>query len=239
MKNILLLEDNDTQRAFIKESLDSLRADISILEAGSVGEAESYIKNNTKIDLFLLDISIGEEKIEKDDKSDLILNKKGIEFAMSLNRKGSYFSVPIIFLSAHPDNIYDAVNKVHCFSFLVKPVSKHELLHQVKNACLKVNYYEIKNEDGVIIKTDINDLVYIKIKKGITTFRTVNGEIKSKHYTINQIEKNLPSHFERCFRSIIINTRYVKGLKVSDKTISFTNIDDIVPCSREYKLPID
>ena len=171
-----------------------------------------------KIDILFLDIDFKNK------------GKNGIDFASDLRDLDNDFY--LIFLSAHIKYMpLSFTNKT--FDFLIKPVHKSVLsllverlmneFQQNKIKFLNINQkYQVKIESIVFIEKQTNKCI---IHTSNTTFEVVS--------TIENILEKLPSFFEKCHRSIVINKKRVSLVNNKKNIIIFDN-GETCPKSSKY-----
>ena len=124
MKNILIIEDNNTHM----ENLCSLLEEnfrVNIFKAYNVEEA-CYMLSFNCIHLFLVDIILN--------PVDNPGNVMGLELVKKIRENKSYVHTPVIFLTSLEDPSLYAYRQLHCYSYLEKPYNPEELIKLVEEA---------------------------------------------------------------------------------------------------------
>lgn len=139
---ILLIEDN--QNIIKGLSYSFIKNNYTIIAKTSVKETKEYLKENNKIDLIILDISLPDGN--------------GFELFETVIKNTN---IPTIFLTAkdEEDNIVKGLN-IGAEDYITKPFSTKELLARINKIIMrsnKRNVIEIKN-----IKFDMDKMVVYK-----------------------------------------------------------------------------
>lgn len=174
---------------------------------------EELLESNHMFNVIFLDIAMG------DGMNGIIAGRK---FGL-MSRK-----TKIIYITSFHQYMEQAINGVHAFAYLEKPVVKEkiylqldELLHivedeQEQKQIVTFEVIEIVEDhhiETMIKEFDVEDICYFEYVNRRIKIRTVYGNF----YFIDQM-KNLHSkmkiyQFERCHQSYLINLKYVKKLK--------------------------
>ena len=103
MLNILLVEDNLAQRNALKKLISSSFHNTNISIASDYDSALQLCQDEF-FNLFILDIQLDSDKCEEN----------GLLLAEKIRAKEQHLHTPIIFITALPDKIYQAVNNFKC-----------------------------------------------------------------------------------------------------------------------------
>lgn len=127
-------------------------------------------------------------------------------------------------------------------SLLLRPCEEKEI-RQVMKEFLKayMEYFEAKQgEKSFVIESKegrilipYNKIYYFEAREKKLYVQTDRAEY-GFYGTIDKVEEELPSHFIRCHRSFIVNTRKIERVALSRNMI-FLSEDRDVPLSRSYK----
>lgn len=234
--NLLILEDDEIQRYFIWETLNSLEQDISLYQAETKQEALRIAKN-TNIDLFLMDIELKEGN--------------GIDFAREIREIEKYSFTYMIFISGYEEFEFKAFKEIKCYEFIRKPYRKVELEDVVKKileglesgTIPRTSFKEIILNENKFLKISPDDIYYIEaFNKGVKIcFRNEDNEVEryiSKRYSFKEIKETLDIEFiVQSHRSYMINTRKIYKVykKKNSWLIEFKNIEDIAYISNKHK----
>ncbi len=229
--NILVLEDEYYQREMLKVSLEKKFFDIKVYEVGTEEEAKEIINKVSNIDLFFIDIKLNEGS--------------GLNFAKYIRKIEKYEVTPVVFISGEISYIIEAIQKVNCFDFLVKPYSiekVYEIVEKFQRHLKKVqnsNYIFFKDVLGSKIKVYYKDILfleyYFKKCKIHTKIETIDIRTNSIEKIIKEINyKNII----RTHKSYAVNLDNIKEIKrINSKLweVAFENYDKTADLSYSYK----
>lgn len=224
--NILIVEDNFQVAKTIAQIVKSLGHSV-IAEANSFNEAISSINNNS-IDIALLDI-------------DLKGKKTGIDLAWWIKENTT---ISVIYLSGNfDDEIVSKAINTNPITYLVKPISKHNLNaalllserkvgKQNQTLGLAINAFFLKIADS-IEKVEYQDILFIKSEH-------VYLEINLKHKRKLVIREKLNSFYDEHLKSkrfLRVHQRFALNIEAIEK-VEKNNIyvidGSIVPISKSY-----
>ncbi|WP_243096117.1 LytR/AlgR family response regulator transcription factor [Roseburia intestinalis] len=97
--------------------------------------ANELLNNNDKIDIGILDISMEE--------------LGGITLGRKLKEKNH--DIKIIYITSYEEYMAQAINKVHAFSFLCKPINEEEMKTQIMEILGKEKCPEIEKEFEILV----------------------------------------------------------------------------------------
>lgn len=114
---ILIVEDEPDHLLALKLVFEG-EEDIDVSPAGNTGEADEALEK-AKIDLILLDIALPGEG--------------GMEFCRRTRKRAEYGEIPIIALTAYPDQLWrDRVIEAGCTDYVGKPFEPKKLVETVR-----------------------------------------------------------------------------------------------------------
>ena len=114
---ILIVEDEPDHLLALKLIFEG-EEDIDVSPAGNTGDADEAL-DKAKIDLILLDIALPGEG--------------GIEFCRRTRERAEYREIPIIALTAYPDQLWrDRVIEAGCTDYVSKPFEPKKLVETVR-----------------------------------------------------------------------------------------------------------
>jgi len=163
-KRILCVDDNEINRNILKQQLQFWKMQCTLASSAKVGRAvlETALKNNSPIDLLLVDRNMPEEN--------------GIEFIDSLRKNPAFCKLPIIILSSLGEPIdQKLMDFLKIQSKLTKPIRKAKLYKEILNALSEANnitgtknkglFLDVKNETKILLVEDnpINQIVTLKV----------------------------------------------------------------------------
>lgn len=215
LKNILIVEDElviaENTRFYIEELFEGVEVKV----AGSSSEARDVLVNFSP-EIVLLDIRLGK-------------NDNGIEFAEELAKK----DLPFIFLTAHGDEktLSEAI-KMEPIGYMVKPVSKQDLLVNLKLALKKISKvrFYIFRDGTHDVRLAEDSIVYLQVDGNYTEIHTTEKryvERKSLTKIIEELEVELIRIHRKCY----VNPTYIKEANAS----AYLTTGEVLPVSRTYK----
>ncbi|MCC5908927.1 MAG: response regulator transcription factor [Clostridiaceae bacterium] len=231
MSTILIVEDNVDQLNFLKEILEDLSDNITILSATSLKEAY-HLALTHNIDLFFIDIGLPDGS--------------GMELAKNLRIIEKYELTWMVFLTTYTQYILKAFKQVHCYDYIIKPYKKENIISITKkllNANLPASssnkeHYISFQMKGYILKIFIKDIVYIEVFKKNCTIYTCNDNFVVKKMPLSKINEMLPpEEFAQSHRSFLVNIYYINEIKKTDNLweITFLNHYGSVPLGDTFK----
>lgn len=159
--------------------------------------AEELLKNDTCYDIVFLDIQMK--------------GMSGMEAAKKIRETGS--ESYIVFVTVLKECVYDAF-AVEASDYLLKPVEDSRLIRTIDRM---MHYIEDREKSKLTIQKStgyksirfadifycevINRKIYIYTKQGIIDY----------YFKIEELERQLETHFIRCHRSYLVNLQYVCG----------------------------
>ncbi|MDE6760159.1 MAG: LytTR family DNA-binding domain-containing protein [Lachnospiraceae bacterium] len=176
--------------------------------------AAQMLKKVKRIDIAILDIAMEE------------LN--GIDLGRKL--KIRFPEAHIIYTTSYRQYCMQAINEVHAFSFLCKPLKKAVVKKQIAGVLKEIHqledirektFYKVSDMEGkefAVLRINLNDIIYfeyIKLKRKIAII------LENKVYEYPGVMKKLIEELEddgfavNC-RGILINLRHIKKIRGYD-----------------------
>lgn len=196
-------------------------------------EAAKQLLGMSKIDAFVLDIELSDER------------STGIQLANLIRSLPQYATTPIVFVSMYSHYSRRLLSTIQNSAFLTKPLRPQELLltlgaffgiaaymHQAHTyepfriPIHKSGYMEIDPRDISFIEVNRNELTVQYIHGERVTVKCVHGCFKS---ILDQIEAGSVTHLRQVYRSIIINIDQVKEIEFKGNIGSVTLFGDREP----------
>lgn len=225
MQTVLIVEDNLMIQRDIEESIRKVK-DVKIIKTGYAAKALE-IANNSKVDLFLIDINL--------------LDYSGFKLAEQIRCIEKYKMVFIIFITSIPTKELEAFKKIHCYDYIIKPFSQNDLIN-ILRTILKYEFKEICNKKIIKFKQksftyEINedDIICIEVQYKKLHVVTTKERLEFTSYTLSQIEDMLSDDFLRCHRSFIINKNYIEGIYRDRSMVKLKGLRECVPYGRKYR----
>lgn len=228
MINVLIVENDIHQLNELKELIREYNSAWNVLYARSFSSAIETISENN-VSLFLININLPNDENSSDE---------GIRLGHMLRNNTLYNNTPIIYISKQPDKIYDAVNSIHCYSYITPPYDAktvYDILNSLSNTTLlKEQSFKFRDVNGVYFYVNPNNIVYISTSGKKININTSNASCCTTDITLTQLADILPNYLMQCHRQYIVNTLLVQNY---DKTncIVTTTSGIKVPVGRKYK----
>jgi len=230
MQKILVVEDQDAQRSFLIDCIDSLGKDYKVYQASQAAEALEILTSNS-MDLIYLDIGLPD--------------MSGLELAMKIRQLPGYDLTWIVFLTTYTDYILEAFQKIHCYDYIAKPYQRSTIteltlkLTQPKTATavegMKFITFQMK---GFTLKINLKDILFFEIYNKNCTVHTLSQKYVIKKTSLKKILEMVESDsFIQSHRSYIVNLSYIeKILKVQNSyEISFYQYSDRALLGETFK----
>lgn len=223
---IFILEDNEGFAHSLIQAIEAYPVKLDYVLTGDFETARQKIISPFRYSAFFIDISL-------DDKTE---NTDGLAFAEYLSTNTQHKDTPIIFTTGFPNYVYEALNRLHCYAYLLKPFQQNDVFYQL-DQIFQTNYFiRLKTTDGIYMKLNTDDIYYIRAYGRNMLFTTCSGEISSRQYTMKSLQSLLPDCFERCHRSFLVNTKYIESVNPKLKTLRLMKIDEDVPYGKDFQL---
>lgn len=230
--NVLILEDDIVQLKIIHNILQSEYREFDYTCCLSYGEAQTALAIRT-YDIFILDIRLSPKEKE--------LN--GIHFAYYLRSIRTYRTTPIVFLTALPDQIERCLNRIHCYSYIVKPFTKEKILYAIQNILFDraENFREtslvVKLLNNVNTRIEFSDILFLKIEGHNLMITCLTNSYTIGSYSLRDIYALLPPYFIRCHRKYILNVHFITSYDKTNLYVSIKN--ETIPVGRVYKKSLE
>ena len=170
--------------------------------------ANELLNNNDKIDIGILDISMEE--------------LGGITLGRKLKEKNH--DIKIIYITSYEEYMAQAINKVHAFSFLCKPISEEEMKTQImeilgQEKCPEIEKeFEILDESGTkagCVRLKLNEILYFEYIKRSRKVLIALSDITYEYDCIFEklVEELQPYDFVVNCRGNLVNLRHIEKIK--------------------------
>lgn len=190
---------------------------------------EELLESSETFDLLFLDIALG--------------GMNGIEVGKKIRESSR--GLKIIYTTSYKQFCKQAVNRVHAFAYLVKPVTKDKIDRQLEEilSCIQEEHEDKETVAFEIMEITEKGELESRIKDfevdDIFYFEYFNRKIKIKlekeEYFFKDKMKDLADkmqlhNFETCHQCFLVNLRHVKKIKGYEV---FLNNNDIIPVSQK------
>ena len=244
---VLIADDEQHARSYLATLLAGHTDLLLLAQCASGKEVIAFSKNKVP-DILLLDIQMP--------------GLNGIETARKLmmNEKRPF----IIFTTAFDQYAIEAF-RVEAIDYLLKPFSKEDLNNSLNKARLaleqknKVDFSDrisrlwqrfskartpwleevVVKVKGLEHRIPLNEVYYFKSDAEYIAVHTAKGKYLQR-YALKMLEEQLPPHFLRIHRSLVINQNMIKAYKyLFNNTFQFElNDGTILQSSRSYKTQV-
>lgn len=211
MINIVICDDNkDTVSMIQNLIIKFMDLNIFLYEMNTYNSGEDMLKSGCKCDVIFLDI--------------IMNGKNGIQMGIIL--RNLYRNIKIIYISNFDQYMVQALNCVHAFAYLKKPIVMKDIETQMKDVLqiaenknlgnLRIKVIKINdryNIDTVKMDFDINDIYYFEYVNRRIKIKTKHGKYYFESQMKNMVEAMQAYSFENCHRNFLVNLNYVQKVK--------------------------
>lgn len=213
---IAICDDNEKELNSLKDMIEQYCSSMQLVyQLSTYFSGEELLNENINFDIVFLDISM------KD--------MNGIETGQVIHKKN--IRTKIIYVTSYEEYCKCAVNLVHAYAYLTKPVSQTDLVEQFasiiseitesdKNS-IKVEFYNVQvvtngeTYNRYIVQVPVEEIIYIEY---IKLTRKIHIHTKNSNIiisnTMTEIEKKIHEYgFETCCRGFIVNLLYINRIK--------------------------
>lgn len=222
--SIMILEDMTLYSDALVQMLHTYSDKLEVSVAHTLEEAHQLVEGDHRFRLFFLDIALSGHA---DDIS-------GLRFAQYLSKIPIYKHTPVIFTTSFPEYVYEALNTLHCYAYLLKPFRQDEVFFQLDKLFDLEDFIRLKTMHGVYTKIRYTDLYYIQSFGRVMHFMTRQGEICSRQYSMKALTELLPGQFARCHKSFIINQDYVESVNYQQNLLRIQDVDEEIPYGKNF-----
>lgn len=226
--DILIVEDDLAQLDGIESILLEKYDNMNCIKADTYEQAVKMMQAN-KVQLFLLDISLGDEDSKQD----------GVALGTFIRSIPRYAKTPILFLTALSMEAPRAIHATNCYDYLVKPYKKEELLltidKLIHNRFLDVTPIELRDVNGIYFRVLPEKILYIEAGGKNLTIYTESDVILTAGLRLKEIIAQLPPNFIQSHRGFIINSDYVNSYDPTNATLYLGNHNLPTPVGRKFK----
>lgn len=221
MQQIIICEDDPMQLVALEEYIKrSLQVETEIFTYTSGKQLVNELHKFSQSCIFLLDI--------------ILIDENGIDIAKEINKVKMKSS--IIFITAYIHLVTDIFDTRHVY-FVLKSDLEYRLGIALQKALEQQNQNKMtialqEGADEVILH--VEDIIYIERELRITHVHMDDG-IEKTSLKLNTIHNCLPSHFQRCHNSFIVNLKRV--IRVNRKELILKD-GVTIPVSRAYYIKV-
>ena len=227
---IAICDDNKSDSVRIAKFVKGYMKSVSIpFQIITFRSGEELLDFHGKFDLIFLDIAL--------------TGMNGIQIGKTLWEMNR--NVKVIYTTSYKQFCRQAVNFVHAFAFLEKPVTKNNVERQLQEIIqyiqeepgkLEIINFEIieVTEAGELesrIKSfEVNDIFYFEYINRKIKIKLLNEEYFFIDKMKNLAERMQKYNFEACHQSVLVNLRHIKNIKGYEVLL---NNNDKLPVSQK------
>lgn len=230
MHKVLLVEDNQIIANYLSKQILHYYPDWIINEAYSYNKAMS-MANENDYDLLILDYELNQNN----------QNENGLQLGLELKHNIKYSNIPIIFETSYPNQIFEAVNKLNCVYYLIKPYTDNEvkaMLDKITSSNTVRKKFSFQDYNRINTYINDDDIIYVHSDRHSLIVTTTSCNFTATNYTLSNICIE-SDNLIQCHKSYAINPNFIKSI---DKTTNFISLysiiksnDYIIPIGRKYK----
>ena len=227
---ILLVEDSELIIQFLSDTIKTHYFDWQIDTAENYDTAVIYAKEN-HYDLFILDYELDIHNSQKN----------GLALGIQIQKMSKYIDVPIIFETSYSEYIFDAVNKLNCIYYLMKPYDETDvlkMLDKIKKQQEKDLRLSFSDPNHIQFYVKVSEIVYVSSGHNRLTIVTENTSYICTNFTLNTLETECHGLLLRCHKSFLFNPNYIQNIDRSNRYITLNLPTHIatpqIPIGRKY-----
>lgn len=230
MHKVLLVEDNQIITNYLTKLILSYYPDWLIHEAYSYSNA-LLMANENDYDLLILDYELNRDNI----------NENGLQLGLTLKNNSKYSNTPIIFETSYPEHIFEAVNKLNCIYYLIKPYTDNDIkamLDKITSSTTVRKRFSFQDNNRVNTYVNDDDIIYVHSDRHSIIVITEICNFTAINYTLSDICTESDKLIQ-CHKSYAVNPEYIKSFDRTTNYISLYGInkpnDYLIPVGRKYK----
>ena len=150
----------------------------------------------------------------------------GIKLAEYIREIPRYYLTPIIFIAKDKQHEKWAFHQIHCYDYLIKPVSGEKML---KIICPLVSSEpgEENGEEKVLfqcgdktVSVDVQDIIYLVSDNRYVQVHTVKEMFSVPYLCLNRFAGQYERYFVQCHRAVVVNRSFVSGVDFTSRIVS-------------------
>lgn len=210
MLEIAICDDNGNDLNAIMEMLHEICTEMKQeYHVSAFQSPNDMLDRQKKIDIGILDI--------------VMPDCNGIDLGKKLKEKFS--EIALIYTTSYEEYCRQAINKVHAFSFLVKPFDKAELKEQIaealsgiSNTVVEKEFYKVidnRKKEYSVVRLNLSDILYFEY---IKRQRRAAIVLENERYECDCVFEKLVEELEQYdyavnSRGNLVNLRHVEKIK--------------------------
>lgn len=223
----LIVEDSIPQLNALDAMLRGSFSDIECLKTATYDDAVRLMTEND-IQLFLLDVDLG-----------ITSQKDGIAVGTYARSLEKYYTTPILFLTAKPDEVMRAIHATNCYDYLTKPYDQSMLIKSIKRLIdleiITEPPVRFADRNGIYMRLQADDIIYIKSEGRNMIVQTTTVAHETSRLRLAEFEAMLPSYIVRCHKSYLVNLHRIQSYDSVTATIQMsTRTKLLIPVGRRF-----
>ncbi len=146
--------------------------------------------------------------------------KKLAEYVRDIPR---YYLTPILFFAADDRFEKWAFHQIHCYDYLVRPVSSDKLL----NLILPLTSKEENREEQIVFKckdkevlVNISELIYLMADNRYVRVHTIHDVYYVPYLCLSRFAGQYEEYFIQCHRAVVVNRSFVRHIDYTNGTVT-------------------
>lgn len=227
MAKVLLLEDEEYNREFLKQILHEITGISLIFDTSNSEEAVAWAKENHP-HVALLDIEISGQKLN------------GLNVAQRIRQSNQ--DAYIVFVTGYSQYAVESFD-VHPYGYVLKPIKisklqdlMAEIIQRLKLQGKSISDVLTARSKDEIVHINHKDIIFIEVENHRSIIHTQKANLEIRK-SLDEVEALLGSDFLRVHRSFIVNlTRIKKIREIYDRSyeIEFWDYSKIALMSRYH-----
>lgn len=233
MHKVLLVEDNQIITNYLSKQILSYYPDWIIHEAHSYSKA-LLMANENDYDLLILDYELNRDNT----------NENGLQLGLTLKNNSKYRNTPIVFETSYLEHIFEAVNKLNCIYYLIKPYTDNDIkvmLDKITSSTIVRKRFSFQDNNRVNTYINDDDIIYVHSDRHSIIVITETCNFTAINYTLSDICTESDKLIQ-CHKSYAVNPEYIKSFDRTTNYISLYAINKpnyyLIPVGRKYKSDI-
>lgn len=227
LMDYLIVEDAVSQADFIKNTILNTFKDSVCTIASNYESAKDMILNN-HFQVFILDIDLGDKP-----------SKSGIELGMLIRTIPRHINTPILFTTSLPEKMPDAINNIHCYSYLIKPYSQDSLVNALNSlhgsSLITENSITLREPKGLYFRLLPSEIVFVEVLNHTLLIHTKLNTFRSNEYSIKSFCELIPNVLTQCHKSFAVNIKHISAISNSEIFVDLNKNNVSIPIGRSYK----
>lgn len=228
---VLILEDIQEQGNMLAQIVEKKFGSSKIVVCENDSQLMNALERNT-FDVLLIDIQISGDN--------------SIDYMQQVIDKYPRINSKIIYITAHQKYAMDAINKTHCFGFLLKPYDEEEISEVITSLINannknhdKVDFFDFKIRGNVHF-VNKDHILFFEIQNKKPIMHTLSEVFYMPRTTVfnlmDKLNNGSKNVFVRCRRDNIVNINQIAHIK-SQGSVSYVVLHNgvKVPIGEKYK----